>query len=260
MVVAAVRRAAPDVVIQQLTAIPTSVEFRHLDKAFALTNRLRTEALDNLLLAAREAGARRFIAQSFGGWPYAKTGGPVKSEDDPLDPSPHPAFRSTLEAIRYLERRLAETAEFPCLALRYGFFYGPETSFARGGAVFNAVRARRIPIVGNGDGIWSFIHMDDVAAATVAAIERGNPGIYNIIDDEPAPVHKWLPHLANALGAKPPRHVPAFLARLFIGSAGVEMMTKVRGASNAKAKRELAWQLRFPTWRTGFQTLLDGVP
>jgi 2-alkyl-3-oxoalkanoate reductase len=251
---AAVERARPEVVVHELTAIPAALSYRRMDRDFALTNRLRTEGTDNLLGAARTSGARRFVAQSFAGWPYARLGGLVKTEEDPLDPDPPPGLRTTLDAIRYLEAAVVGAVGIEGLVLRYGGFYGPGTSAGEGGSVTEDVRRRRIPLVGNAGGVWSFVHIDDAARATAAAIERGEPGIYNIVDDDPAPVSEWLPGLASALGAKPPRRIPAFLARLAVGKHGVVMMTDARGASNAKAKRELGWELEYPSWREGFRT------
>jgi nucleoside-diphosphate-sugar epimerase len=253
VVMDAVRRAAPDVVVHQLTAIPPAASFRAFDRDFALTNRLRTEGTDHLLAAARAAGARRLVAQSFAGWPYARQGGMVKTEEDPLDASPPASFRQTLEAIRRLEAAVSGANGLQAIVLRYGLFYGPGTGIGEGGPLLELVRRRRVPIVGKGTGVWSFVHVDDVATATVAAIERGAPGIYNIVDDEPAPVSEWLPALATAVGAKPPRRIPVWLGRLVIGEGGVSMMTRVRGASNAKARRELHWQPRWPSWRDGFR-------
>ncbi|WP_342360520.1 NAD(P)-dependent oxidoreductase [Terrarubrum flagellatum] len=249
----AVAAARPDAIIHQATALPQSPDLRKFAEAFAQTNRLRTDGLDNLLAAARAAGVRRIVAQSFTGWPNIREGGPVKTEEDPLDPAPAPQFRTTLAAIRYLEDKLTTTPGIDGFALRCGAFYGPGSGFATDGAIWRAVRARRFPVVGSGDGVWSFIHLDDVAAATIAALERGAPGIYNIVDDEPAPVRAWLPDYALAIGAKSPMRIPAFLARLFIGAAGVAMMTDIRGSSNAKAKRDLGWTPRFASWREGFR-------
>jgi nucleoside-diphosphate-sugar epimerase len=253
-VVNAVTRAEPEVVVHEATAL-SSLDLRKFDEAFALTNRLRTEGTDHLLAAARAAGARRFVAQSFAGWPYAREGGPAKSEDEPLDPNPPEAMRRTLDAIRYLESTVVEAHGIEGLALRYGGFYGPETSIAEGGEHWKAVQRRRFPIVGSGAGVWSFVHIDDAAAATMAALEHGRPGVYNIVDDDPAPVSEWLPALAAVIGAKPPRRLPAWVGRLAAGEAGVVMMTEIRGASNAKAKRELSWTLQHPSWREGFRTL-----
>jgi nucleoside-diphosphate-sugar epimerase len=250
---AAIKRAEPEVVLHELTALADATgNFKRFDEEFILTNRLRTEVTDTLLAAARLVGARRFIAQSFCGWPFAREGGPIKTEEDPLDPSPPASFSKTLAAIRYLEDAVRRATDIEALALRYGFIYGPGTGIAKDGPIVQLLRNRRLPIVGDGAGVWSFIHVEDVAGATAAAISRGTPGIYNIVDDEPAPVSSWLPFLADALGAKRPRRVPAWLARFLIGEGGVSMMTKIRGASNAKAKRELGWQLIYPTWRSGF--------
>jgi nucleoside-diphosphate-sugar epimerase len=244
--VEAVRRIAPDAIVHQATALTGAGNLKKFDQDFALTNRLRTEGTDNLLAA----GATRFIAQSYTGWPYAREGGPVKTEEDPLDPNVGKEARESLAAIRRLEETVTGAGG---LALRYGAFYGPRTSLARGGDVAEVVRKRKFPIAGSGAGIWSFTHLDDVAAATVAALERGAPGIYNVVDDEPAPVSEWLPELAAALGGKPPRHVPAWMGRLFVGEHGMNMMESTRGASNAKAKRELGWTPVWPTWREGFK-------
>jgi nucleoside-diphosphate-sugar epimerase len=244
----AVQDANPDVVVHELTAIGAiGSNMRRFDRAFAPTNRLRTEGIDNLLAAA---GGARVVAQSYAGWPFARTGGPVKTEEDPLDPAPPPGLRETLAAIRHLEQAVTGAGG---LALRYGAFYGPGTSMADGGEQVEMIRKRRFPVVGDGGGVWSFVHIDDAAEATALAVEGGPAGVYNIVDDEPAPVREWLPALAQATGAKPPRHVPAWLGRLAGGEAGIAMMTEVRGASNAKAKRELGWEPRHPTWRQGFR-------
>jgi 2-alkyl-3-oxoalkanoate reductase len=248
----AVAEAAPEVVVHELTAIENLSSMRNVDKAFAATNRLRTEGTDNLLAAARAIGARRFVAQSFAGWPFAREGGSVKTEADPLDPNPLAAMRETLGAIRHLESEVTAAEDVEGIVLRYGGFYGPGTSVSPGGQNVEMLRKRRFPIVGDGGGIWSMIHVDDAAAATVAAIERGKPGIYQITDDEPAPVREWLPVLAAAIGAKPPRRVPTWLARVVAGEPTVLMTTAIRGASNAKAKRELGWQPRYASWREGF--------
>ncbi len=253
----AVGAAVPDVVVHQLTAIPDAVDPRRLDRQFAETNRLRTEGTDYLLEAARASGARRFVAQSFAMWAYARTGGPVKNEADPIETDPPPSVRQTLSAILHVESALANETDVEGIALRYGGFYGPGTSICEVGPVVEMVRKRRFPIVGGGRGVWSFIHVDDAAAATVAAIERGAPGIYNVTDDEPAPVATWLPELAEAVAAPAPRRVPVWLARLIVGQTGVAMMTDVRGASNAKAKRELGWQPLFASWREGFRSGLE---
>ena len=254
---AAVAKAEPDVVVHQMTALSGSFDMRRIDQFFAMTNRLRTEGTDILLAAARSAGVRKFVAQSFAGWPYARVGGPVKTEEDPLDPSPPERLRDTLDAIRHLESAVLSAGDIDGVVLRYGGFYGPQSSISPDGEIVAMVRKRRFPIVGDGAGVWSFVHLDDVATATAAAIERGAPGIYNIVDDEPARVADWLPVLAAAAGAKPPRHVPVWLGRLAVGPQGVAMMTEIRGASNAKAKRELGWQLIHPSWREGFRSVLS---
>jgi nucleoside-diphosphate-sugar epimerase len=251
----AVAEAEPEVIIHQLTAISADTNPRHFDRAFARTNRLRTEGTDHLLAAAKAVGAKRFIAQSFAGWPFARTGGPVKGEDDPLDESPPKQFRETLAAIRYLEREVNGADWIEGIALRYGGFYGPGTSISLepGAEQVEMIRKRRFPIVGAGTAIWSLVQIEDAAAATVAAVDHGGPGLYNVTDDEPAPVSEILPALAEAVGAKPPRRIPRWLGRLFAGEGGVVMMTELRGAANAKAKRELGWELRYPSWRQGFR-------
>jgi nucleoside-diphosphate-sugar epimerase len=253
---AMVRRAEPEVIIHQLTALSGVGNFRKFDQEFALTNRFRTEVTDNLLAAARTIGTRRFIAQSYCGWPYAKKGGPVKTEEDPLDPKPPESFIKTLAAIRYLEDKVSSTTFLDALALRYGMFYGPGTAIGKGGAVVKMVRQRRFPIIGGGGGVWSFIHILDAARATVAAISRGAPGIYNIVDDDPSKVAIWLPALAKAVEAKPPFRIPYWLGEVTIGKAGMPIMTQIRGGSNAKAKRELHWTPIYPSWRIGF---VDGL-
>ncbi len=249
---AAVRQARPEVVVHQLTALPAMLDFRKIEQQFAMTNRLRTEGTDHLLAAALDVGARRFVAQSYAGWPYARTGGPVKTEEDALDARPPAALRATLKAIGHLETAVTGASGIEGIVLRYGGFYGPGNYIGMGGAAVGQIRQRRVPIVGHGTGIWSFIHIDDAARATRAAIERGEQGIYNIVDDDPARVSAWLSVLASILGAKPPRRVPVWLARFLIGEQGVMFMTQARGASNAKAKRELGWQPVWASWRKGF--------
>jgi 2-alkyl-3-oxoalkanoate reductase len=256
---AAVRAAEPEAVVHQLTALSSMTgNPRKFAEDFALTNRLRTEGTDHLLAAARAACARRFVAQSYAGWPYAREGGPVKSEDDPLDPDPPAAARDALDAMRYLDRIVPGAEGIEGVVLRYGGFYGPGTGIARGeeSALIEAIRKRRFPVVGGGTGVWSFVHIDDAASATLAALDRGAPGIYNVVDDDPAPVSEWLPALADAIGAKPPRRVPTWIGRLAGGEMAVSLMTQVRGASNAKAKRELGWQPEHPSWREGFPAAL----
>jgi len=249
-----VAAARPEVVVHQLTDLAGITNFRRLDEGFAGTNRLRTEGTDHLVAAARAAGARRLVAQSFAGWPFARVGGPVKTEDDALDPDPPAELRRTLDAIRHLESAVLGAEGLEGIVLRYGGFYGPGTSASEGGAMVDDLRRRRFSMVGAGTGVWSFVHIDDAATATVAAVERGAPGVYQIVDDDPAPVSAWLPVLAAATGAPPPRRVPAWLARQLGGEHGVVLMTQARGASNAKAKRDLAWRPAYPTWRQGFRT------
>jgi nucleoside-diphosphate-sugar epimerase len=248
----AVARARPEVIVHQLTAIPARLDLRHFDRDFALTNRLRTEGTDHLLSAGQAVGVRRFVAQSNGAFPYARTGGPVKTEEDPLDPTPPREMRKSWAAIRHLEEAVLGADWTEGIVLRYGGFYGPGTSLAPGAEQVELVRRRKFPLVGDGGGVWSFIHVADAADATVAAIERGSRGVYNVVDDDPAPVAEWLPALAEQLGANKPMRVPRFIGRLFAGEAGVVMMTDVRGASNAKAKRELGWRPAHPSWRQGF--------
>jgi nucleoside-diphosphate-sugar epimerase len=248
----AVGEAAPDVIVHELTAIPPDLNPRRFDRAFAMTNRLRTEGTDHLVAAAEAAGVRRFVAQSFAAWPYVRQGSWVKTEDDPLDEDPPAQVRRTVAGIRHVERATLQ-GPFEGLALRYGGFYGPGSSLARTGPIADSLRRRRFPIVGSGAGMWSFVHVEDAAEATALAVERGAQGVYNVTDDEPAPVSDWLPVLADALGAPAPRRVPVWVGRLFGGELAVTMMTELRGASNAKAKRELGWTLRYPSWRQGFR-------
>jgi nucleoside-diphosphate-sugar epimerase len=240
----AILDARPEAIIHQATAL-AGVRFgRSLDRGFGPTNRLRTQGTDALLAAAREAGVRRFVAQSFASYRYAREGGPVKTEDDPLDPDPPAMARETNAAMRHLDEAVTNAGG---IALRYGGFYG-----AANDGLVRPVRKRQFPVIGEGGGISSFIHLDDAAAATVLALDHDGAGLYNIVDDEPAPMSQWLPALAAALGAKPPRHVPLWLARLIAGKGMVMMASGSRGASNAKAKRELGWTLRYPSWRQGF--------
>jgi nucleoside-diphosphate-sugar epimerase len=254
----AVAGAEPEAIVHELTALSGSLDLRHFDRAFEPTNRLRIEATDHLLSAGRAVGVRRFVAQSFAGWPYARSGGPVKSESDPLDPEPVASMRRALEAIRHLEDAVTGADWTAGIVLRYGGFYGPGTSLAPGGESSEMIRSRKFPVVGDGAGVWSFIHIADAADATVAALERGRPGIYNVVDDEPAAVREWLPALAVAFGAKSPRRVPRWAGRLLAGEAATVMMTEIRGASNEKAKRELGWRPRHPSWREGIAAETDG--
>jgi 2-alkyl-3-oxoalkanoate reductase len=255
----AVASAEPEVIVHQLTALSGKMsarEMRHPERStpVIMTNRLRTEATDHLLAAGCAVGARRFVAQSFGGFRFARAGGPVLTEADPLDPDPPAALRAAQEGYLHLERAVTTIEWGEGLALRYGGFYGPGTSLssAPDAEMAAPIRKRRFPIVGDGGGVWSYVHIEDAATATAVAVERGRPGVYYVVDDDPAPVREWLPVLASALGAKPPRRVPRWLGRLAAGEAATAMMTDTRGASNAKAKRELGWQLRYPSWRQGF--------
>ena len=250
-VAAAVAEAQPDAIVHELTSIET-LDLRHFDRSFAMTNRLRTEGTDHLLSAARAVGVKRFVIQSYTSWPYARTGGPIKTEEDPLDPTPAREMRESLDAIRHLESAVTGADWTEGIVLRYGGFYGPGTSLSPGGEQFEMLRKRKYPVVGNGAGVWSFVHIADAAEATVAAVEHGKRGIYNVVDDEPAAVAEWLPALAQAIGAPKPWHVPTFVGRVFAGEPGIVMMTEMRGASNAKAKRELGWAPRHPSWREGF--------
>jgi nucleoside-diphosphate-sugar epimerase len=250
-VAVAVGEARPEVIIHQLTAIG-SLDMRHFDRDFAQTNRLRTEGTDHLLSAGRAVGARRFIAQSYTSWPYARTGGRVKSEEDPLDPTPAREMRESIAAIRHLEAAVTGADWTEGIVLRYGAFYGPGTGLSAGGEQLEMVRKRKFPVVGSGAGMWSFVHIADAAEATVAAVERGERGIYNVVDDDPAPVAEWLPALANAIGAPKPWRVPRFVGRVLAGETAVVMMTDMRGASNDKAKREFGWTPGHPSWRKGF--------
>ena len=251
-VLATVEQIRPEIIIHQLTAISPNLNLRHFDEGFELTNRLRTQGTDQLLAAARAVGVHRFIAQSYAGW-YARNGNWIKTEDDPLISGGISDGRKTLKATVHVEAAVLQEKTMEGFVLRYGSFYGPGTSLAPGAWLFEGVRQRKVPIVGEGTGYWSFIHIDDAAAATLAAVHSQNPGLYNITDDEPAPVSTWLPFLAEILGAKSPRRVPRWLARLAVGEYGVAVMTELRGSSNRKAKSLLPWKLRWPTWRQGFK-------
>lgn len=239
---AAVEAAQPEAIVYQATALAGAGFSRSLDRTFALTNRLRTEGTDNVLTAARQAGVHRIVAQSFAPYRYLRTGGPVKTEDDPLDGNPPGSARQSFAAMAHLDQAVTAAGG---IALRYGGFYGDPDQLV------TAVRKRQYPIVGDGAGIMSFIHLDDAAAATAAALDQAGPAIYNITDDEPAATRDWLPVLADVLGAKPPRHVPTWLARLIMGGA-LAMITQSRGADNARARKELGWTPRYPSWRQGF--------
>ena len=249
-VLEAVSRATPEVIIHQATSLAGVKSLRNFDREFALTNRLRTEGTDHLLEAARAVGARRLIAQSYGNWNYERTGDRLKSEDDPFDPSPPKKQVESLAAIRHLEKAVLEDSGLEGVVLRYGNFYGPGTDFSEDGEIVRQLRRRQLPIVGTGAGVWAFVHIEDAASAAVAAID-GPPGTYNIVDDQPRPVAEWLPELARITGSKPPFRVPVWLGGLLAGEVVVSMMTQMRGTSNAKAKRELGWQPRYPRFPDG---------
>ncbi len=240
----AVLETKPEAIVHQATALADLRFSRNFDRSFAPTNQLRTKGTDALLDAAREGGVHRFVAQSFANYRYARQGGPVRTEGDPLDFAPPVMARETYAAMSYLDQAVSDAGG---TVLRYGGFYG-----AANDALLKSVRKRQYPIVGDGSGLFSFIHLDDAAAATVLALEHDAAGIYNVVDDEPALIRDWLPLLASVLGAKPPRHFPRWLAQLFVGEALVMMQSESRGASNAKAKREFGWTLRYPSWRQGF--------
>jgi nucleoside-diphosphate-sugar epimerase len=235
----AVMRTRPAVVIHELTALAKMRDLKHFDREFEVTNRLRTEGTEHLLAAAQAAGAERFVAQSFTGWPNARSGDRLKDENDELDSNPPEAMSRSLEAIRRLEAMVSSAPHLTGVVLRYGALYGPGTSLGEGGEMTELARQRKLPIFGEGTGVWSFLHIDDAAQAALLAMERGNSGLYNIVDDEPA--------------AKPPRHLPAWLGRLLIGEAGLSMMNSIRGSVNTKAKRLLRWQPLHPNWREGFR-------
>ena len=252
----AVETAAPDAIVHQLSALKGAGSLKKFDHEFAVTNRLRTEGTGHLLTAAKEQGVKRFVAQSYAGWPNARTGSRVKTEADALDPTPTRASRKTHAAIRYIEEVVPAAGHLDGLVLRYGTFYGPGTSWDSDGDLTIMVRQRKLPVVGSGAGVWSFVHLDDAARATVAALERGATGVYNIVDDDPAEVQVWLPELARFVGAKPPRAVPTWMARPLIGEHGIALMTQSRGSSNAKARKELGWQPAYPSWRDGMAATL----
>ena len=243
-----VAKAEPDAVVHQMTALAGPADVKHFDRYFAVTNRLRTEGLDHLIAAAQAGGVPRIVAQSYTGWPNIRSGGWVKDEEDPLDPEPPAAQRESLAAIRYLEETVQKVDG---VVLRYGGFYGDASD-----PMLSLVRKRKFPVVGGGTGYMSFVHLDDAAGATVLALEQQARGLFNIVDDEPAPASEWLPYLADCLGAKPPTRLPVWLARLAAGEVPVSMLTRTRGSSNARAKRALGWSLRWPSWRQGFR---DGL-
>lgn len=250
---AAVGSVQPEVVVHQMTALRGGIDFKHFDDSFAVTNRLRTEGLDNLLEASQAAGVRRIVVQGYAGWNLQHGGSPTKTEGDPLDPHPVAVTRKTMEGLRYVESCVANATGIEGVVLRYAAFYGPTGTIGKGGDVVEMIRKRRLPLIGDGSGVWSFIHYDDAADATVKAIESSATGVYQIADDDPATAAVWLPEFARILGTKPPRHVPTWLGRLAVGDAGVAAFTEIRGADNSLAKRTFDWQPGYASWRDGFR-------
>jgi 2-alkyl-3-oxoalkanoate reductase len=257
-VIKSVCLAQPDAVTNEMTALAAATNLRNFDRAFARTNELRTKGNSHLICAAQIAQVRRLISQSYTGWSNARDGEGVKTEHDRLDPDPPRTMRRSLEAIKQVERMTTRATRLEGLALRYGSLYGPGTAFSTD--YVEQVGKRRLPLIGAGTGIWSFVHIDDAAAATVLALERGSRGVYNIVDDDPAPVSDWLPFLADVLGAKQPRRIPVWLARIVAGEAITSMSTRINGSSNAKARRELRWVPRYRSWRQGFREALTEAP
>jgi nucleoside-diphosphate-sugar epimerase len=251
----AVAHAEPEAIVHQMTALAGKPNLRNFDKWFATTNQLRTVGTEHLLAAAEAAGVGRFVAQSYTGWSNVREGGPVKTEDDPFDPDPVRNQTKSMVGLRFLDR-VVPAAPLEGIVLRYGNFYGPGASES----LVELVRKRQLPIIGEGTGVWSWIHLDDAAAATVAAVEHGRRGVYNVVDDDPAAVSVWLPYLAEVIGAKPPMRVPTWLGRLAAGEVAVRWMTQGRGSSNAKAKAELGWEPVWSTWRDGFRHALTDSP
>jgi nucleoside-diphosphate-sugar epimerase len=267
------REVRPQMVIHQLTAIPAALDMRHFDRDFALTNLLRTEGTRHLLAGAVDVGTTHFIAQSFAGWTYGRSGNgseskpgakkprtsKLKTEEDAFYPDPPARLRTTLDALKTLERAVLSESRVTGTVLRYGAFYGPHTSIAKDGSIVQAVRRRKLPLVGEGAGVWSFVHIEDAASATAAAVDSGRGGVYNVVDDEPAPASEWLSFLAHCAHAQPPRQVSTWMARLLIGEHVVAVMNEIRGVSNAKIKRELGWTPRWPSWRDGFRDVLKNA-
>jgi 2-alkyl-3-oxoalkanoate reductase len=251
-----VLEARPEAVIHQMTAIDPFADLRRFDDAFAQTNRLRSEGTDNLVTASREVGVRRFVAQSFCGHTWAREGTLVKTEDDPFDPNPPPQLRATHDAIRHVEAAMLAAGDLNGVALRYSGFYGPGTNLAANGALVQQVRRRKVPLIGRGSGIWSFLHVADAASAAVAAVESTATGVFNVSDDEPVAVRDWLPEVARILGARPPRRLPLPLARLLVPRHLVQMMTEARGASNARFKETFGWIPTWPSWLWGLREVL----
>jgi nucleoside-diphosphate-sugar epimerase len=252
-VLAAVQAAAPEVIVHQMTALADMRSLRNTDRVFAATNELRTRGTDNLLAAAAAAGTGRVIAQSYTGWTNERSGDPVKTENDPFDSRVLPSAARTLAAIKHVEQTVPLQVPEGTV-LRYGSFYGPGASQI----LLDLLRKRMLPVIGGGTGIWSFIEITDAAAATIAAVDRGAPGVYNVVDSDPAPVTDWLPYLARVAGAKPPLRVPAWLGRLLAGEFVVNQMTTARGSSNEKARKDLGWEPRYASWREGFRDWVAG--
>ena len=250
---AAVDSVRPEVVVHQMTALKGGIDFKKFDQSFAVTNRLRTEGTDNLLAASQAAGVRRFVVQSYAGWNMQRSGSATKTEADPLDPNPLPAQRQTMAGIKHLESVVTDAGGIEGIALRYAAFYGPTGDIGKGGSIVELIRKRKLPLIGDGTGVWSFIHYDDAADATVKAVESDAIGIYQIADDDPAQAAVWLPEFARILGAKPPRHIPTWLARLAVGDVGVAAFTEIRGVDNTLAKTTLDWQPGYASWREGFR-------
>lgn len=250
---AAVSATEPEVVVHQMTALKSGINFKKFDESFATTSRLRTEGTDHLIAASQATGVRRIVFQGYAGWNLHHGGSATKTEKDPLDPNPLPGSAKTMAALRYLESRVTEAEGLEGVVLRYAGFYGPTGDIGAGGSVVELIRKRRLPLIGDGAGVWSFIHYDDAADVTVKAIEGTATGIYQIADDDPAPASVWLPEFAKILGAKPPRHLPAWLGRLAVGDLGVNAFTEIRGADNSLAKHTFDWQPGYASWRTGFR-------
>jgi nucleoside-diphosphate-sugar epimerase len=251
-VTAAVQAASPEVIVHEMTALADMRSLRNLDKVFAATNELRTRGTDNLLAAAARAGTRRVIAQSNTNM-TARSGAPVQTEEDPLDSRPVSSAAGTVAAVKHVEEAVPRAVP-EGIVLRYGNFYGPGAS----DFMVEMVRKRQFPVIGGGTGVWSFIEIADAAAATVAAVDRGAPGVCNIVDSDPAPVAEWLPYLAKVAGAKPPLRLPVWLGRLLAGDFAVSQMTEARGSSNGKAKKELGFEPRYASWREGFRAWVSG--
>jgi nucleoside-diphosphate-sugar epimerase len=252
-VMAAVESARPEVVVHQMSALKGGIDFKHFDDSFALTNRLRTEGTDNLLAASQAAGVRRFVVQSYAGWNLQHGGSATKTEADPMDPDPVPAQQKTMAGIKHLESVVTNASGIEGVALRYGSFYGPTGDIGKGGSMVEMIQKRKLPLIGDGTGVWSFIHYDDAADATVKAIESDATGVFQIADDDPAQAAVWLPEFARILGAKAPRHLPAWIARLAVGDVGVAAFTEIRGADNSLAKATFDWQPGYASWREGFR-------